>query len=95
MRIKNCIYRFAYFLFDTDEIPGIRHTRNDRSFEKPVTYRGYMRSGPIARKETRLLSGRSPAVNLGPFRASAFLGASFLSIIAGRYLMTSDKAYYR
>lgn len=91
MRTKNCIYHFAYFLFDTDEIPGIRRTRNDRFFKKPVTYRGYMRSVPIAGKEMRLLSSRSPAVNLEPFRANAFFGASFLSIIAGRYLMTSDK----
>lgn len=90
-RTKNCIYRFAYFLFDTDEILGIRGTRNDRFFEKPVTYRGYMRSVSIARKEMRLLSSRSPAVNLEPFRANAFFGTSFLSIIAGRYLTTSDK----
>lgn len=49
-----CIYYFAYFLFDIDEIPGIRRTRNDRFFEKPVTYRGYMRSVPIAKRDVAI-----------------------------------------
>lgn len=43
---------------------------------------------PLREKRCCYLNSRSPAVNLGPFRTNAFLGASFLSIIAGRYLMT-------